>query len=76
MNDYVYGNYKSRIEDNFLARDEVYYQNVRAKFIQTVEDITSVILCLLALICPEYLTTDDYTDYMEADQQPPEGCQY
>lgn len=77
QNNYTHNNGRSFLTDNILSYYDL--ERFEALLEQVGDDvtfITSFFLTILILIKPNYIASNDYTNYLDCDLVPPDGCQY
>jgi len=74
LNNYVHTNGKKYLTDNYIY--QVYSQKKTFELVDTLQQITNIFLCLLAIVDSTKMRSSDYMDYIEMGEQPPDNCQY
>lgn len=74
LNNYVHGNGLKYLTDNYAF--QVDKEKKDRELIETLQNITDILLSLLAIIDSVKMHSPDYMDAMEMGQQPEEGSQY
>ncbi len=77
QNNYTHNNGRSFLTDNINSCHE----NKKIQYLieqvhKDIAFITSYFLTILILIKPDYISSSDYIDFMEAGISPPSDCQY
>lgn len=74
LNNYVHANGKNYLTDNYIYQIDP--QKKISELIDTLQGITNIFLCLLAIVDSTKMMSSDYRDYIEMGEQPPDNCQY
>ena len=74
LNNYVHTNGKKYLTDNYIY--QVDSQKKTVELVNTLQQITNIFLCLLAIVDSTKMMSSDYRDYSEMGEQPPDNCQY
>lgn len=78
QNNYIHNNGRSFLTDNNIT---IYCNWKRASILleqigKDISFITSFFLIILILIKADYISSNDYVDYLESGLTPPDNCQY
>lgn len=77
LNDYVHGNGINFYNECFWKGSDTAEPVKRVKGIsENLIKITVTFVLLVAICLPHYFMSTDYTDYLETEQNPPDGSQY
>lgn len=74
LNNYVHANGKKYLTDNYVC--QIDSQKKISELVDTLQHITDIFLCLLAMVDSTKMMSSDYRDYLEMGEQPPDNCQY
>ena len=76
LNNYVHSNGILFYNDNTaLTHTKEYLEQVK-QLINDLKYIVTTFFVLLTICCPHLISSNDYVDYLEAGEMPPEGSQY
>lgn len=73
LNNYVHANGKKYLTDNFRCYEPI---KRMSELIELLQNITIIFISLLAIIDSTIMMSSDYIDFLDMNEQPPEGCQY
>jgi len=76
LNDYVHSNGSKYTMSNLPNYVYNYRKDIINQLISTIRDIMVIFVSVIILIKPSYIQSSDYVDYLDAEETPPEGCQY
>lgn len=76
LNDYVHSNGISYYNYNVSSREESTFQNKLERLLQDIRFVTTSFVFLLTLCSPMAIMSNDYIDYLDCGEVPPEGSQY
>lgn len=74
LNNYVHTNGKKYLTDNYVYPKDS--QKKISELVDTLQHITNIFLCLLAIIDSTKMMSSVYRDYIEMGEQPPDNYQY
>lgn len=74
LNNYVHVNGKKYLTDNYSYQIDP--AKKMSELVDTLQHITNIFLCLLAVVDSTKMMSSDYRDYMEMGEKPPDNCQY
>lgn len=73
LNNYVHGNGYRYLVDNYAVQR---YKENMEKLIETVRNITSILISIFSIVQPNIFQSIDYRGAMECGYTPEEGCEY
>ncbi len=76
LNNYVHGNGPIYYNRNYIIEGKDALPDAISQIVFFAKKITVVFLFLLMLIDSPLVASEDYIDFLESGQTPPEGCQY